>query len=61
MEELSGLLESGQLIPIEGRREVGMLLNECQETSNYDMSGECDSGMKMNRCGLIAIHAMEMY
>lgn len=28
-----------------------MLLNECQETSNYDMSGECDSGMKMSRSG----------
>lgn len=29
-----------------------MILNECQETSNYDMSAERDSSMKMSRSGL---------
>lgn len=43
--------KSGQLSPIEGRREISMLPNECQETSNYDMSGECDCRMKMSRSG----------
>lgn len=42
-----------------------MILNECQETSNYDMSAEGHSGMKMSRSRLThyesKICAMELY
>lgn len=39
--------------------EISMLLNERQETSNYDMSGECDSGMKMiHTDALVRIYVM---
>lgn len=44
-----------------------MLLNECQETSNYDMSGERDSGIKKRELiqtaalARIAIYLMGMY